>query len=155
MKKDFKEEKIVDFANWFNLNILIVFAPFIVISLMNCIMGFYVWLEDIISDYAGLTYSTSVVLLVCILDSIKKNGKLIVTQILLQYAIFSFIICMLIYTILNVFGKFLYTNFGDGNMNNYHQIISRMFVLLTIIMVFNILVIIIVKVKDFNFKDKE
>ena len=146
MKKDFGE-KIVDFANWFNLNILIVFAPFIVINLMNCIMGYNIGFEDIISDYAGLTYSTSVVLLVCILDSIKRNGRLIVTQILLQYAILSFIICMLIYTIINICNRFFYTLYFDEK--NYHEIILRMFRMLTIIMILNIFAIIMIKVQEF------
>lgn len=143
MKRD-SGENIVELANWFNLNIVIVFIPFLVINLMNCIIGYNIGLNDIIFDYAGLAYSTSVVLLVCLLDSIKRNGRLIVTHLLLQYAIISFVICMLIYTILNVCSSFFY------ELSNYDQIVWRIFVLLTLIMVVNILVIIVIKATEYS-----
>lgn len=146
MKKGFGH-KMANFVNWFQFNIVIAFIPFILIQFMNCLLMYDVGLKDIISDYSGLCYSTSAVLLVCVMDYFKNNYSKI-AQIGMAYGILVFTITTTIYGIANIYNKIIAEGYTE-------EVAQKIFIILTVIMVLNILAIITIKVREYFFDDKE
>lgn len=147
MKKSF-ENITANIVSWFYFNILFAFIPLMAIQFMNFIYDIDMGLKDIISDYAGLSYSTSVILIVCVFDYYKNNRQTIITNVLYVYGIVALMETLFCYVLLNFYNRLVFEELNEKS-------VLKCFIMLTIIMVLNILAILIIKIKEFSSKKKK
>lgn len=79
--------------------------PLIAIQIMNFMFDIDMELKDVISDYAGISYSTSVILIVCVFNYYKKNRHTIITTVLYIYGMVAIAETLLLYVLLNFYNR--------------------------------------------------
>ena len=146
VKKSF-ENIVTNIVRWFDINILFAFTPLIAIQFMNFIFDINMELKDIISDYAGLSYSTSVILIVCAVDYYKNNRPTILTNVLFSCGIFAAIYSLLFYVFFNLYNRLSFEEINEKSA-------LKCFIMLTAIMFWDILATLIIKIKEFSSKKK-